>query len=304
MQSSFMRDSKPALMRRSLVELRASDEPIGLVPLAQYLLAVSTPVAPDLARRVVAMALGRPAASLPERLQPHDLRLDGEFDVADIPIEEADWVVVDLETTGLAATGASILEVGAVRISGLQIVDRFETLVRPPGKIPQAIVALTGIHDEMVAEAPTTRSALRAFRNWLEITPTAPFVAHNASFDHGFVKLGLDACQLPAYPGPVVCTRKLGRRLVPELGRYSLDALSAHFGISNRSRHRALGDADATAIALIDMLRIALAGPEIRTVGELIDLNNRPPPKRKRKSKRPVRKRTASAPRGERKPNR
>jgi len=289
-------------MRRSLVELRATGEPIGLVPLAQKLLAVSTPVAPELARRVVGMALGRPPASLPERLQPTDLRFDGGFDVAEIPIEAADWVVVDLETTGLAATGASILEIGAVRVSRLQIVDRFETLVRPPGRIPPAIVALTGIHDAMVAEAPTTRSALRAFRNWLEITPTAPFVAHNAGFDHGFVKLGLESCQLPAYPGPVLCTRKLGRRLIPELERYNLDALCAHFGISNRSRHRALGDADATAIALVDMLRIALAGSEIRTVGDLIDLNDRPP--RRRKSTRGVRKRVVSEPRGERRRNR
>jgi DNA polymerase III epsilon subunit family exonuclease len=296
MQSSFMRDSKPALMRRSLVELRATGEPIGLVPLAQRLLALSTPVAPELARRVVGMALGRPAASLPEQLQPRDLRLDGEFDVAEIPLEVADWVVVDLETTGLAATGASILEIGSVRVSQLKIVDRFETLVRPPGKIPQSIVALTGIHDEMVAEAPTTRSALRAFRKWLEITPSAPFVAHNAGFDHGFVKLGLQNCELAAYPGPVLCTRKLGRRLVPELGRYSLDALSAHFGISNRSRHRALGDADATAIALIDMVRIALAGSEIRTVGDLLDLNDRPPKRRKKASKRTSQKRAASPP--------
>lgn len=288
MKSSFMRDAKPALMRRSLTELRAAGEPIGLVPLAQRLLAVSTPVAPELARRVVGMALGRPPGSLPDRLHPRELRLDGEFDVADIPIDAADWVVVDLETTGLAATGASILEIGAVRISRLQIVDRYETLVRPPGKIPAAIAALTGIHDAMVAEAPTTRSALRTFRNWLEATPTAPFVAHNAGFDHGFVTLGLEACGLAAYPGPVLCTRKLGRRLVPELGRYSLDSLCAHFGISNRSRHRALGDADATAVALIDMLRIALAGSEIRTVGDLIDLNDRPPLKRKRKSKRGI----------------
>lgn len=304
MQSSFMRDAKPALMRRSLVELRETGEPIELVPLAQRLLAVSSPLAPELARRVVGMALGRPAASLPDRFGPRDLRLDGEFDVADIPIEAADWVVVDLETTGLAATGASILEIGAVRISGLRIVDRYETLVRPPGKIPRSIIALTGIHDAMVAEAPTTRSALRAFRNWLEVTPAAPFVAHNAGFDHGFVSHGLEACQLEAYMGPVLCTRKLGRRLVPELGRYSLDALCAHFGISNRSRHRALGDADATAIALIDMLRMALADPEIRTVGDLIDLNGRPPRPRKRKSRRAARKRVASARSGEHPRNR
>jgi len=277
-------------MRRSLVELRATGQPIGLVPLAQRLLAVSTPLAPELARRVVGMALGRPAETLPERFEPADLRLDGEYAVAELAIDRADWVVVDLETTGLAATGASILEIGAVRVSNLEIVDRFETLVRPPGKIPRAIVALTGIHDEMVAEAPTTRSALRSFRNWLEITPCAPFVAHNASFDHGFVKLGFETVGLAEYRGPVLCTRKLGRRLLPELGRYSLDALCAHLGISNASRHRALGDADATATALIDLLRIALAAPEFHTVGDLIDLNARPPARRKRKPRQRGRK--------------
>ena len=179
---------------------------------------------------------------------------------------------------------ASILEIGAVRVSRLAIVERFETLVRPPGegRVPRAIVALTGIHDAMVAEAPTERRALRAFRKWLDRTPTAPFVAHNASFDHGFVSRALDALELPAYRGPVLCTRKLGRRLLPDLGRYNLDQLCAHFGISNRSRHRALGDADATALALVDLLPIATARFELSTVGELIDFESRPPRPRRR----------------------
>lgn len=273
-------------MRRSLTELRASGESIGLIPLAQRLLAVSSPVDPVLARCVVAMALGRPPASLPEHLSPQELRFDGEYAVSATTLERADFVVVDLETTGLAATGASILEIGAVRVSSLRIADRFETLVRPPGRIPRSITALTGIHDEMVAEAPTTRSALRAFRKWLDSTPTAPFVAHNAGFDHGFVTRGLEVWGLPEYAGPVLCTRKLARRLVPDLGRYGLDAVSAHFGISNRARHRALGDADATALALIDLLELARVRLELRTLGELIDLERRPPAKRKRRRRR------------------
>jgi len=257
-----------------------------LVELARELLALETAIDPELARRIVGLALDRAPQSLPERLRPDDLRPGAEFDVAGRALAAADLVVVDLETTGLDVEGASILEIGAVRVSGLQVVDRFETLVRPPGKLPRAIVALTGIHDAMVAEAPTTRRAVGAFSRWLERTPTAPFVAHNASFDHRFVTRALDLCGLPPYRGPVLCTRKLARRLIPELGRYDLDHLCAHFGVSNRARHRALGDAEATARALIDLLEIAQRRFALRNLGELIDFQRRPPAKRKPGAKR------------------
>jgi DNA polymerase III epsilon subunit-like protein len=78
----------------------------------------------------------------------------------------------------------------------------------------------------------------------------------------------------------VLCTRKLARRLIPELGRYNLDQLCAHFGIANRARHRALGDAEATARALLDLLGIAQSRFEIGNLGELIDFQRRPPAKR------------------------
>ncbi len=259
---------------------------MGLVELAQQLLAVETEIDPALARRIVGLALDRAPQSLPDRLSAGDLRPGAEFDVADQRLARAAFVVVDLETTGLDVKGASILEIGAVRVSGLRIVDRFETLVRPPGKLPRAIVALTGICDAMVAEAPTTRRALQSFARWLDRTPTAPFVAHNASFDHRFVSRALDLCGLPPYRGAVLCTRKLARRLIPELGRYNLDQLCAHFGISNRARHRALGDAEATARALIDLLEIAQSRLEMRSLGELIDFQRRPPAKQKRRPKR------------------
>jgi DNA polymerase-3 subunit epsilon len=281
-----MTPSTPELMRRSLNRFRDSGKPVGLVELAQQLLAVETAIDPALARRIVGLALDRAPQSLPDRLSPGDLRPGAEFDVAGRKIAAADFVVVDLETTGLDVDGASILEIGAVRVSRLRIVDRFETLVRPPGKLPRAIVALTGIRDAMVAEAPTQRRALRSFARWLDRTPTAPFVAHNASFDHRFVTRALDLCGLPPYCGAVLCTRKLARRLIPELGRYNLDQLCAHFGISNRARHRALGDAEATARALIDLLEIAQSRFEMRNLGELIDFQRRPPAKQKRRAKR------------------
>ncbi len=281
-----MKPSTPERMQRSLNPFRDSGKPVGLVELAQQLLAVETAIDPGLARRIVGLALDRAPQSLPDWLSPGDLRPDAEFEVADQKIASADFVVVDLETTGLDVKGASILEIGAIRVSRLRIVERFETLVRPPGKLPRAIVALTGIHDAMVAEAPTERPAMRSFARWLDRTPTAPFVAHNASFDHRFVTRALDLCGLPPYRGAVLCTQRLARRLIPELGRYNLDQLCAHFGICNRARHRALGDAEATAQALIDLLEIAQSRLEMRSLGELIDFHRRPPAKRKRRPKR------------------
>jgi len=273
-------------MQRSLNRFRDSGKPVDLVELAQQLLAVETAIDPVLARRIVGLALNREPQSLPDPLSPGDLRPGGEFEVANRTIASADFVVVDLETTGLDVEGASILEIGAIRISQLKIVDRFETLLRPLGKLPRTIVALTGIHDAMVAEAPAERRALPSFVRWLDRTPTAPFVAHNASFDHRFVSRALDLCGLPPYRGAVLCTRKLARRLIPELGRYNLDQLCAHFGIANRARHRALGDAEATARALLDLLEIAQSRFEIGNLGELIDFQRRPPAKRKPRRRR------------------
>jgi DNA polymerase-3 subunit epsilon len=212
-----------------------------------------------------------------------DLGRSGEFEISGLPLESADFVVVDLETTGLSATHAAILEIGAVRVSRLKVVDSFETLVRPAGVLPQSIVALTGIRDGDVAEAPAPHQALQAFRRWLKITPAAPFVAHNATFDHGFVSRAFAQWGFPAYRGPVLCTCKLARRLIPELGRYNLDHLCAHLGISNQARHRALGDAKATASALIDLLQRAGACFEVRTLGDLFDLQRRPPRRNKRR---------------------
>jgi DNA polymerase III epsilon subunit family exonuclease len=281
-----MTPSTPNLMQRSLNRFRDSGKPVDLVELAQQLLAVETAIDPALARRIVGLALNREPQSLPDQLRPGDFRSGDEIEVADGKIASADFVVVDLETTGLDVNGAAILEIGAIRLSQLRIVDRFETLLRPPGKLPRAIVALTGIHDAMVAEAPPQKRALRSFARWLDRTPTAPFVAHNASFDHRFVSRALDLCGLPPYRGAVLCTRKLARRLIPELGRYNLDQLCAHFGIANRARHRALGDAEATARALLDLLEIAQSRFEIGNLGELIDFQRRPPAKRKPRRRR------------------
>jgi DNA polymerase-3 subunit epsilon len=193
--------------------------------------------------------------------------------------------VVDLETTGLAVDRCAILEIGAVRVVRLRPGARFTTLIRPELAVPRRISELTGIGDLELEGAPPAGPALRAFRRWLGRAPNAPFVAHNAGFDARFTERALAAAALPPYRAPVLCTRRLARRLLPGLCRYDLDHLCARFGIRNAARHRALGDADATARALVELLRLARQ-QGVATVGELLDLQERPPRGRRRRRRR------------------
>ncbi len=270
------------VLQRSLAQLRARGEALGVAELAQRLLALESPVPPALARRLLATALGWAPSALPDRIEVCQLRPPEEREVAGLRLEQARFAVVDLETTGLALDRAQILEIGAVRVAGLRPADRFATLVRPRGTISRAITALTGIDAALVADAPPPSRALRSFRDWLEAGAPAPFVAHNAHFDARFVARALCDQRLAPYRAPVLCTRRLARRLLPGLGRYDLDHLCAHFGISNPARHRGPGDAEATARALIELLEIAHSRAGITSVGELLDLQARPPARRRR----------------------
>ena len=275
----------PANLRRLLRELRERGAPVALSALARELLAAEGPVAPPLARRIVATALGRAASELPDPLEVHDLRPASEVGAHAVGLEAARFHVVDLETTGVSAERSSILEIGAVRIAALACGEEFSTLVRPREPVPARIAELTGIGSFELQGAPPAAEALPAFRTWLDRAPEAPFVAHNASFDARFTARGLEGEGLPPLEVPVLCTRQLARRLLPGLGRYDLDHLCAHFRIPNAARHRALGDAQATARALVELLRIALESGAARTLGELLDLQERPPARRRRASR-------------------
>jgi len=280
----------PDGMRRSLGTLRAAGVPVPLAELARRLLALQGTVPARLARRLAAELLGAAPDALPEVLPPGQLRPAEESAVAAEPLERAAFAVVDLETTGLSSERDAIIEIGAVRVCGMAAVARFETLVRPPGPGPLsgAIAALTGIDDAMLADAPPLHRALADFATWLGPVvsgPPAPWVAHNAAFDSRFLRRAFEG-QTGSTPAvAVLCTRKLGRRLLPGLGRYDLDHLCAHFRIPNRARHRALGDAEATARAWIELLGIARAEGHA-TVGDLLDLQERPTRRRRRRGSR------------------
>lgn len=267
--------SVEALLR----SLRAAGESIAVVDLAQRIAASESKPPLALARRLVAVALDWDEGALPERLAPDDLRDPAARRVADVPLGSADFAVVDLETTGLSEKTCEIIEIGAVRIRGLEIADEFVSFVRPEGPIPERITRLTGIRQEMVVDAPGIGDAVVEFRRWLDRTPMAPFVAHNAGFDARFVGAALARCGLRPLGVPVLCTRRLGRRLAPEVGRYGLDHLAAHFGYANPARHRAAGDARVTARILLDLLHRAVED-SVSCLGDLLDLQERPPARR------------------------
>src|SRR6266851_4517530 len=171
-----------------------------------------------------------------------------------VPLDEARYVVVDLETTGGRAAAGAIIEIGAYRMEGRRIADSFQSLVRPRMPIPRFVTGLTSITNEMVREAPPIEEVLPAFRNFLS---DAVMVAHNAQFDHSFLDFEFRRLFGIGLTNPVLCTIRIARRLLPPVKRRRLDFLAEHFGLSTEGRHRGLGDARMAAELLAIFIEIA-----------------------------------------------
>ena len=184
-------------------------------------------------------------------------------------LESATYVVVDLETTGLSPGSSSICEIGAVRVRGLELEERFETLVNPRRPLPAAIAALTGINPRELRGAPPVELAVRRF---LEFAGDAVLVAHNARFDIGFLDREVERLTGRRIAAPVVDTVWLARRvLAGRVQRVGLASLAHFFGTSTRPCHRALADAEATAEILLALIGLAQERGA-STVAELADL--------------------------------
>jgi DNA polymerase III epsilon subunit family exonuclease len=167
-------------------------------------------------------------------------------------LEDLDFVVVDVEATGAKMPPNRIIELGAYRIRRGRIVDKFVTLVNPEISIPRFVVALTGITNEMVKQAPLFAEVAP---RWLEFVEDAVLIAHNAPFDTNFINHEISR----VYPGhrmmnPHLCTVTLSRRAVPGLANYRLETVADHFAIDIANRHRAGSDALATAEVFIRIL--------------------------------------------------
>ncbi|MCW3479799.1 exonuclease domain-containing protein [Neisseriaceae bacterium JH1-16] len=148
--------------------------------------------------------------------------------------------IVDLETTGGHITRDRITEIGVILLDGERI-ERFSTLVNPGQPIPPFIVNMTGISDEMVADAPPFEALAERLLAMLE---GRLFIAHNARFDYGFLKNEFRRVGL-RFQTEVLCSVKLSRRLYPQHFKHNLDSLIERHGIVLAERHRALADAEA-----------------------------------------------------------
>jgi DNA polymerase-3 subunit epsilon len=165
------------------------------------------------------------------------------------------YVVVDVETTGgRPLFGDRITEIAAVVVQRGEIADVFETLVNPRRSIPPWITRLTNISWSMVKDAPPFEAVCDKV---LEVLGGHVFVAHNARFDWTFVNAEIERATGRTLAGPRLCTVKLARKLLPQLRRRSLDYVAMHYGVEIQDRHRAAGDAIATARVLVRLLGAA-----------------------------------------------
>ncbi|MCU9957329.1 MULTISPECIES: exonuclease domain-containing protein [Burkholderia] len=155
------------------------------------------------------------------------------------PASEQPLVFVDLETTGGSSAEHRITEIGVVEIGPLGV-STWTALVNPGQSIPPFIQQLTGISDAMVRDAPSFASLAPALFERLD---GKLFVAHNASFDRGFLRAEFERAGF-AFNPDVLCTVRLSRALFPRESRHGLDALIERHGLVPAARHRALADAD------------------------------------------------------------
>jgi DNA polymerase-3 subunit epsilon len=200
-------------------------------------------------------------------------------DTSDV-IRDLEYVVVDVETTGGAPSrGHRLTEVAAVRMRGTgEITARYETLLNPERYIPPMITQLTGIDYRMTIDAPRFADIAE---DVYDIIDGAVFVAHNAQFDRRFLATEFARVGLPMF-GRTLCTVRLARKTVTEIQGRSLDALQYFFGVENHARHRAMGDARATALIFRKLLD-RLDDHEVTRWNELEAFLRRRPKKKKKR---------------------
>ena len=164
---------------------------------------------------------------------------------------EDEFIVFDLETTGLNAATCKITEIGAVKIKGGEVIERYNTFVNPGCPIPEEVVKLTSITDEMVADADPIEKVLPEF---MEFVGDRLMIAHNADFDTGFIRMAAKQTGIP-FENPYLDTVALSRYLNPDLKSHRLNRLAEHYGLGDFHHHRACDDAEMLAMIFFAMLK-------------------------------------------------
>ena len=181
------------------------------------------------------------------------------------------FVVVDVETTGLSPIEDRITEIAMMKVKNGVLLDEFSTLINPLVTIPASITHLTGIDNLMVADAPTAREVAPSIAEFLG---GAIFVAHNAQFDWGFVSHTAMRERGIELFNPQLCSVKLSRIILPTLPSKSLGPVASALNITIPDRHRASGDAYATALVLIKFISYVQRKHDIHLVSEILRFQN------------------------------
>jgi DNA polymerase III epsilon subunit family exonuclease len=226
---------------------RQGDGRAGFVQIAEAVLCLINSTE-DLAKAVVQDLIENDP-----RFQVHGNELViADDDIDTRSLNEIDFVVVDVEAIGTRSSPTRVIEIGACRVRGGEITDEYETLLNPGVPLPRFIAELTGINAEMLKAAPTFAHVADP---WLSFAGDSVLVAHNSSFDFTLLNQEINR----VFPGcrmrnADLCTVQLARRVFPNLENHNLDALADHCGVEITQRHRAAGDARATARILLRLL--------------------------------------------------
>ncbi len=190
-------------------------------------------------------------------------------DLSNIPYDEAEYSVLDVETTGLTPYYHGIIEIGIVKVKGLKIIDKYQTLINPGRQIPYYITEFTGITNDDIFNAPMFEEVVDEISNFIS---GSIITAHNLSFDRSFINKEFLLVGKEKPTNPQLCTLRLSKRLYPDLRSRSLSNLSYYFGVKLINAHRALPDAEATAKILIRMLKNLKKNEEVKTLTDLLSL--------------------------------
>ncbi len=176
------------------------------------------------------------------------------YNETDLDLDEGTYIVFDVETTGLSANYDKIIELAGVKVYQGEIIDRFERFANPHQKLSETTINLTGITDDMVKDAPEIEEVMKDFHDWCE---NDVLVAHNASFDIGFINAAYKRMGIENVTNPVIDTLELARFLYPDLKNHRLNTLCKHLNIELTQHHRAIYDAEATGYLLASLLKSA-----------------------------------------------
>lgn len=239
--------SDSLLINETIQLLQSSGGRVSAVKVVDYVMKIRKP-APDLAKLLVLDLV-----ETDPRLQLNEDTLELiQENLINRKLNETDFVVFDLETTGAKTPPCRITEIGAYRVRSGKITDEFHTLVNPETPIPFFITQLTGISDRMVCRAPKFSEIAAEF---LEFIGDSVLVAHNAHFDLRFLNHEIGKIhENYRVANPHLCTVQLSRKLLPHIVNHRLNTVAEYYSVALLNHHRASDDARATAHIFINLL--------------------------------------------------